>query len=168
MKRLVVDAGPLLHLQEAAGLHLLPFIGRVLICPAVLAEVRLHSPAFGPGSLPSWLEPIAPSAVANRQVLSWQQAGLLHQGEAEALAVALEGSCDWFLTDDAAARLVAESQGIETHGSLGVVLWAAAKNLIGKPEAEEILTGLEHSSLWLSPAVRSRARKALDAIFPGE
>jgi predicted nucleic acid-binding protein len=46
---------------------------------------------------------------------------------------------DWFLTDDAAARLMAESLGLEAHGSLEVELWAASTHLIGKPEAERVL-----------------------------
>jgi len=93
---------------------------------------------------------------------------LVHGGEAAALALACESRPHWFLTDDAAARLLAESLGIEAHGSLGVVLWSAAKQVIGKPEAEQILTGLENSSLWLSPVVRARARVALATIFPTE
>jgi len=71
---------------------------------------------------------------------------------------------DWFLTDDAAARLMAESLGLEPHGSLGVVLYAATQRRIGKSEATAYLTGLERSSLWLSPRVRAAARQALAAL----
>jgi len=72
---------------------------------------------------------------------------------------------DWFLTDDAAARLMAESLGMEVHGSIGVVLWAAAHRLIARIEAERPLTGLERSSLWMSPRVRAEARLALGNLF---
>ena len=72
---------------------------------------------------------------------------------------------DWFLTDDAAARLMAESLGIEVHGSVGVVLWAAANELVGRLESEIFLTGLEQSSLWLSKKVRVQARAALDRLY---
>ena len=164
MKSLVADAGPILHLHEAVGLHLLPLIGEVAAPPAVLAEVRAHAPALWP----AWLKPISLSPAMVQRAAAWRQAGVLHQGEAEALAFAQEQRPDWFITDDAAARLVAESLGIETHGSLGIVLWAAAKHLIGKSEAEALLTGLEQSSLWISPLVRARARAALTNIFPSK
>jgi predicted nucleic acid-binding protein len=82
-----------------------------------------------------------------------------------ALALALEIKSDWFLTDDAAARLMAESLGIETHGSIGVVLWAAADKLVKKAEAETCWSGLEKSSLWMSPKVRFEAKVALEKLF---
>jgi predicted nucleic acid-binding protein len=166
MKRLVADAGPLLHLHEAGGLHLFPLIGEVAAPRAVLAEVRVHAPALWTAALPSWLKVISLSPTAAQRAAAWRGAGVLHAGEAEALAFAQENRPDWFITDDAAARLVAESLGIESHGSLGIVLWAAARNFIGKPEAEALLTGLEQSSLWLSPLVRKRAWAALADIFP--
>jgi predicted nucleic acid-binding protein len=96
--------------------------------------------------------------------LEWRSAGLLHGGEAEALAFAQELKPDWFLTDDAAARLMAESLNIEAHGSIGVVLWAAASKLVTKKEAEAFLIGLEKSSLWISLKVRVEARAALEKL----
>jgi predicted nucleic acid-binding protein len=71
----------------------------------------------------------------------------LHGGEAQALALAQEIKPDWFLTDDAGARLLADSLGIATRGSLGVVLWAAANGLVTRSAAEELLAGLEESTL---------------------
>jgi len=41
---------------------------------------------------------------------------------------------------------MAESLNVEVHGSIGVVLWAAANKLVKKSEAESFLTGLEKSS----------------------
>lgn len=166
MKRLVADTGPILHLHEADALHLLPLIGEVILVPTVLTELRVHAPSLWPGSLPGWCKPLLPSPAAHQRATAWQQAGLLHAGEAESLALAGEIRPDWFLTDDAAARLLAESLGVETHGSLGVVLWAAAQRMITRAEAGKLLLGLENSSLWLSPAVRAQARQAMDQLFP--
>jgi predicted nucleic acid-binding protein len=97
--------------------------------------------------------------------LEWKSAGLLHGGEAESLSLAVEIKPDWFLTDDAAARLMAESLGMEAHGSLGVVLWVAAKRLISKNEAKARLDGLKNSSLWMSRKVQTDAQAALENIF---
>ncbi len=165
MKRLVADTGPILHLHEAGALPLFPLIGKVFMPPVVIAELRAHSPSLWPGAFPEWAKRQALSPENQQRALQWRRAGLLHGGEAESLALALETKPDWFLTDDAAARLMAESLGVEVHGSIGVVLWAAANNRIKKPEAEKYLAGLEQSSLWISPKVRAQARAALGKLF---
>jgi predicted nucleic acid-binding protein len=90
------------------------------------------------------------SASRQRQADEWERAGLLHAGESQALALSLELKVDWFLTDDAAARLMAESLNIEAHGSIGIVLWAAATAVIQQDEARQFLANLENSSLWMS------------------
>jgi predicted nucleic acid-binding protein len=160
MKRLVVDTGPVLHLHEAGALHLLPLIGEVFLSPRVAAELRSIIPVLPP----SWAKNQPLSLSAKQRALEWQSAGLLHGGESEALALALEIKPDWFLTDDAAARLMAESLKIEVHGSIGVLLWATANKLVKMSEAQSLLPGLEKSSLWMSPKVRAAARAALEEL----
>ncbi|MCL5097488.1 MAG: hypothetical protein M1608_08165 [Candidatus Omnitrophica bacterium] len=54
---------------------------------------------------------------------------------------------------------------IEAHGSLGVVLWAAAHKLLKEPEAKSFLAGLERSSLWMSRRVRAEAWAFLEKLF---
>jgi len=165
MKRFVADTGPILHLHEAGALLLLPLIGKVFLPPLVVAELRAHSLSLWPGAFPEWTKLQTLSPENQQRALQWQRAGLLHGGEAESLALTLEIKPDWFLTDDAAARLMAESLGIEVHGSIGVVLWTAANKLVKKSEAKKLLTGLEQSSLWMSPKVRTQARAALEKLF---
>ena len=168
MKRLVADTGPILHLHEAGALHLLPLIGKVFLPPPVVAELRSHSPSLWPGSFPEWAKLQTLSSENQQRALQWQRAGLLHGGEAESLALALEIKPDWLLTDDAAARLMAESLGIEVHGSIGVMLWAAANKLMKKSEAEKLLAGLELSSLWMSQKVRVKAHTALKKLYAND
>jgi len=144
MKRLVADTGPILHLHEAGAIHLLPLVGKVIMPPSVLAELNTHAPTLWPGPLPHHLKLQTLSPAAQHQALGWQKAGLLHGGEAEALALALELKPDWFLTDDAAAH-----KGV------------------GNAEAEALLAAWEKSSLWMSPRVRAEARAALAKLFGG-
>ena len=144
---------------------MLPLIGTVAITLGVLGELRKHAPTAWPAARPDWIAIVPLSATAQQRATAWQQSGLLHGGEAEALALAGELKPDWFLTDDSAARLVAEALKMEAHGSLGVVLWCAAQNLIQKHDAESLLANLEQSSLWLSPRVRAQARAALGNMF---
>jgi predicted nucleic acid-binding protein len=75
---------------------------------------------------PAWIRVASLSDPYGRDAAAWQQAGLLDHGEAEAVALARQMSAQWFLTDDAAARLFAQSLGVEVHGSLGVVLWGGS------------------------------------------
>jgi hypothetical protein len=96
---------------------------------------------------------------------AWEDAGLLDRGEADAIALARQLDAKWFLTDDASARLMAEALGIEAHGSLGVVLWAAAERTLTRDEAEDKVTRLAHSSLWVSQRVLAEARAALDKLL---
>jgi predicted nucleic acid-binding protein len=162
--RVVADTGPLLHLHEADALQFLPLVGEISVTPLILAELRMNAPSLWPVT-PVWLKIHNLTPTMQQQASAWQHAGLLHGGESEALALAQAIKPDWFITDDAAARLMAESLGIEVHGSIGVVLWMAAKKLVNQTQAETCLTGLEKSSLWTSSKVRSEARAALQRIF---
>lgn len=161
--RVVCDTGPLLHLREAGSLDVLREAGQVLIPPRVEAETA----ALDPGWLrerPSWIEVVALQEPYGVQASNWLKAGLLHSGEAEALALAKQLNADWLLTDDTAARVLAVHEGLEVHGSLGVILWAAATGLFDRQTASSVLDALGRSSLWLSPRVLAEAREALLAI----
>ena len=71
---------------------------------------------------------------------------------------------DLFLTDDTAARVMAES--LVARGSLGVVLYCAATGKVGETEARAHLAALTaRSTLWLSTTVKQRALSALAEIF---
>lgn len=79
--------------------------------------------------------------------------------------VALALDAKWLLTDDAAARLFAEALGLEAHGFLGVVLWAAATGQLGRAETETTLDNLAKSSVWVSARVLNEAKAAVAEIF---
>ncbi len=72
---------------------------------------------------------------------------------------------DWFLTDDLAARFFAQAIGIEVHGSLGIILWAAAVGLLDQEHAETALERLTNSSLWVSDRMARKAEAALRELF---
>lgn len=164
MKIIVSDTGPLLHLAEANALDLLKQAGEVYIPATVEAEFRYHNNNLTPQK-PDWLKTTPLSPTHKEQALLWQQAGLIHAGEAEAIALTMQLSADWLLTDDAAARLFAKSFQLETRGSLGVILWAAATGKLSQPDAQTLLDNLTRSSLWLSPRVIVEAHVALKKIY---
>jgi predicted nucleic acid-binding protein len=164
VRRVVSNTGPLLHLYEAELLALLEHAGAISIPKAVDSEMAQHEPNWR-ARKPSWITVTTVTAPYNAQATRWQQAGLLDAGEAEAIALARQLNAHWFLTDDAAARVLAASLGLEVHGSLGVVLWAAAMRHLSRVEAEMALDRLAQSSLWLSARVIAESRVALERLF---
>ncbi len=161
---IVCDTGPLLHLHEAGALELLPLAGSVHIPPGVGLELAGLISNW-PAQAPSWLRATELAPPFSGQAGQWKHAGLLHRGESEALALALQLSARWFLTDDTSARVMAQSLRVETHGSLGIVLWAAAHHHLSPADSRSKLEGLFASSLWVSPVVQGEARQALDRIL---
>ncbi len=160
----VCDTGPVLHLLEADALELLNGAGMVFVPPAVNRELEQLTPNW-PARRPVWLTTRELNAPAIAQAVGWRSAGPLHEGEAQALALALVVEADWFLTDDAAARVFADSLGLETHGSLGVVLWCAGQGQLDQSSATTKLEALVQSSLWISLRVQTEARRALAQMY---
>lgn len=165
MRRVVCDTGPLLHLREAGAVEVLKEAGHILIPPRVESEMAALDAGWRRKRL-EWIEIVPLEDSFQIQASDWTRAGLLHAGEAEALALAGQLRAEWLLTDDTAARLLALQQGLEVHGSLGVVLWAAAMGHFDRQNAEETLDALSRSSLWLSARILIEAREALREIFP--
>ena len=58
---------------------------------------------------PDWITVTPVTTPYDAQATRWQQVGLLDAGEAEAVALARQLNAHWFLTDDAAARVLAAS-----------------------------------------------------------
>jgi predicted nucleic acid-binding protein len=164
VRRIVADTGPVLHLAEAGALALLHLAGEIWIPVAVNAELARYLPDWSV-QIPAWLNVDTLDPSHRQEVDAWQQAGLLHAGEAEAVGLARQLGADWLLTDDTAARLFARALGLEVHGSLGVVLWAAGAGHLTRADADVALDRLAQSSLWISPRVLSEARTALDQLI---
>ncbi len=161
MKNFAIDTGPLLHLEQAGLLDLISGMGRTFTTRTVMDEWR----RLGVSTEREWLavEPVSANTAA--MAGAWRISGLLHEGEAEVLAVACELRADGFLTDDAAAREMASALGFEVRGSLGVVLGAAARGTLQGEMAFAALEALESkSTLWLSARVRREAHTALRRI----
>jgi predicted nucleic acid-binding protein len=162
VKLIVSNTGPILHLFEAQALDLLAQAGDIRIPVGVEQELRQLVNGW---QQPTWIKIDALTNSRAADAAAWQQAGLFGIGEAQAIALALQNNTDWFLTDDAAARLMAQTLGLEVHGSLGIVLWAAANKNLSHGEANAAIERLAHSSLWVSERVLAHAKTALDQLF---
>lgn len=164
MKQIVVcDTGPLLHLSEAGAVHLLAEMGDVYVPPLVAVEFEANSQGW---SLPQWVRKMELEKPIRQKAEIWIQTNQIDGGEAEAIGLALQVDADWLLTDDAAARQFAESQGLEVHGSVGALLWSVAMGYIDEKQiAHRLLDNLATSTLWISKRVIGAARKAIDKLF---
>ena len=76
MKRIVVDAGPLIHLHAAGGLALLSKTGEVF-APQIIAAEAKSLPA-----IPEWLNIREPSPNSYNELQPWVAVGVLEGGEA--------------------------------------------------------------------------------------
>ena len=75
-------------------------------------------------------------------------------GEAEALSVLNKEPGLTFLTDDAAARLVATRLEIRVHGTIGVLIRAIRRDLMKPKEVLDILNRIpSKSSLYIKPSL---------------
>ncbi|HEX8220253.1 MAG TPA: hypothetical protein VF914_13745 [Chloroflexia bacterium] len=161
MKIVVSNTGPLLHLTEAGYLELVKLAGEVHIPRAVAVELA----GYSLWRIPDWLTLDELDESYETDAAMWQQVGLIDAGEAATIALARQLHADWLLTDDAAARLLAQTLGLEVHGSVGIVIGAAADGHLNKTEAEAALDMLVRSSLWITPRVLAQARAALVNLF---
>lgn len=161
MTRWVADTGPVLHFAEAGSVELLSFLGEIALPPAVHEELcRQRVPIKLPAAFR--ILPVTDHHLGEAE--DWCKAGLVDRGEAHAIALARQLQAEIFLTDDAAARLLATTLGLQARGSLGVILWLAGQQKVSRAEASRHLENLAHTSLWVSSRVLEEARAALDKL----
>ncbi len=163
MKRIVVcDTGPLLHLNEAGAFHLLQNTGQILIPESVSTEFNQNAQGWNP---PQWIEVHILDKAAQKRSTEFIKSKTVDWGEADAIAMAIEIEADWSVTDDAKARQFVESLGLESHGSIGILLWNLAAANIDGEQARYLLDALTHTSLWISNRVLDEAHKAIDLAY---
>ena len=137
MPLVIADASPLIGLDRAGHLDLLPAVFPDLVAPpAVVAEF---------GRRPEWLD--------ERNVENVSQVALLRAlrfgvGESEALALAMENQGVTVLLDEKRARRFAAERGVVVVGTAGVVLRARERGLV--PAARSVLDDLRATGFRLS------------------
>jgi predicted nucleic acid-binding protein len=146
---LVCDAGPLIHLDELGCLDLLRDFPDVLVPDAVWAEVRRHRPsALRRRTVKLRRVMAVPDAAP--ELLPLAHTFLLAVGELEALRLMQQFPDAILLTDDAAARLVAERLGYEVHGTIGVIVRAFRRRQRTKRQVLNLLRSVpQRSTLFL-------------------
>ena len=150
MSRLVVaDTGPLIHLAQADVLSFLELTGEVLVPRTVLDELER-----GPTDI-SELD----FAVEGADIDVESVYPHLDSGETVALVVCTERDAI-LLTDDLDARNTATDEGIEVHGSVGVVLYGYSQGGVigGRCRTDPSRTEAGYEPVPLDTAHRTRHR----------
>lgn len=146
----VCDAGPLIHLSELESLWLLGDFSSVLVPQQVWEEVERHRPAALQASDVSLQKVEVPlSSEGSFQALV--QTLALDLGEQAALALAQRHPEAIFLTDDAAARVAAQTLQLSVHGTIGILVRAIRRRQLQRHEVVTLLEQLpERSTLFIS------------------
>lgn len=142
---IICDAGPLIHLDELGCLDLLSDFEVVIVPDAVWLEVKRHRPSALRRRVVK-LDRKSATMATTPELIQFAQTFLLAHGEVEALQLMQETPQAIFLTDDAAARLVAERLGYEVHGTLGVVIRALRRNQRTKRQVANLLRSIRRRS----------------------
>lgn len=156
--QVICDAGPIIHLDELNCLDLLADFDPIWVPEAVWCEVTRHRPE-ALARQTARLTRIKLDLVEQAGFSALVRAFSLDAGEQEALALMRQQPEAILLTDDAAARLVAEQMGMRVHGTLGILVRAVRRSLRTPEQVLSILQSLpQNSTLYIRPGL-------LDAII---
>jgi uncharacterized protein len=151
----ISDTSPISNLLLIGRLSLLQKVfGTLLIPPVVDEEIRALT-VFGKDiseyENANW---ITVRAVLNKQKLRILQQNL-DDGEAEAILLALETNCNMLLIDERLGTKIAQQEGLQTIGLLGVLIKAKNEQII--PALQPILYELRHTAgFWLGEKLEQR------------
>ena len=145
---IAVNTGPLIALVACHSLDLLKQLHRhVLVLTAVVDEFGRGGAGAGvDAGLPAWLEvraltaPVPPLLVAH-----------LDEGEASAIALALEARVPLVAIDERRGRLIARDVGLTVTGTLGLLLRAKRLGIIDAVAPR--LTAMRQKGIWLGEAL---------------
>lgn len=145
----VTDSTALIGLERIQRLDLLPAVfPRVTAPPAVAGEF---------GQRPGWLAVPGPVDVPKAlRVLR----NRLDRGETEVIALALTLPDCAVLLDERRGRQVARRMGLETIGTLGLLLLAKQRGLV--PVVEPLLDALASAGFYFSDALREEVLRQAD------
>ncbi len=131
-------------------------IGKLEILPELFEPILIPDEVFNEfGTAFSWLNVEAPANLALVSALKL----LVDDGEAEAIALALEKNCK-ILSDDRQARSVAKKLGLEVIGTIGMFIQAKHNGLIDL--LEPVLADLENNGFRMSEGLKAEALKLAD------
>lgn len=159
--KVICDAGPIIHLDELESVHLLSDFREVLVGPHVRAEIA----QFRPLALAKIDQFSSSPVVASSQdpvLLSLCKVFALDAGEVEALLLMKQFPANMLLTDDAAARVVAERMGFRVHGSIGILIRAIRRGQLKAHHVLELLDQVpDRSTLFIRRSLLDHIKESI-------
>jgi len=162
--KVVCNSSPLIYLARLGKLELLrKLFGEVIIPKEVFNEVIVEGKKGGYSDViaiekaveKGWLK------VKKAQRKLEEDVPELDKGEVEVICLAMETKAGLVLMDDASARSVSEALGLNTKGTVYVLLKAYKKGLFTKKETGALLARLIQIGFRLSPEVYSSILESL-------
>ena len=152
----VTDAGPLIHLAEIKRLDALNIFNKIFVPPEVNKEARRISKTV------PFLR-LQKLSIKEKNLAAWIAVRYeLDLGEAEAISLCKAKKIKLLLTDDLDARIAAELEGLESHGSIGILLRAFREGVLTDNQTIKSLQKLEsESSLFITHPLIQQAIKAV-------
>ena len=159
----ISNSGPLIHLSQIGKFKLLYMFPKIYIPKMVYEEVNIKGK---PGEMElKSAKNVQVCRVFNEDIKNIREKiknFRLDRGELEALSLCNKLKKSVFLTDDLDAREAGKNLGLDVHGSVGIVVRAYRKKLIGLMEAESALIALyEVSKLFITKAIIEEAIEKL-------
>jgi predicted nucleic acid-binding protein len=159
MRWVISDSSVLIHLARIGQLILLEKIfGRISITPVVWSEVvergggRFGVSEVSKACTEGWIVVVAPTNDALLRLLRRE----LDDGEAEAIALAVERQADLILLDEWEARRIADLYGLAKTGVIGILIRSKRHGYIASLKAElDKLRG--PGGFWIDEPLYQRA-----------
>lgn len=160
--KVVVNATPLIALSLIGELDLLPRIFDEILIPDAVYEEIVVKGAGRPGSeavsAAKWILVQSPKATSSVEPLLLG----LDAGELQTLLLAREVHADWVLIDERLGRRVARAMGLETKGTVGVLLAAYLAGLITRERALKAVHALVEKGIRIGSGVSAWFEAELD------
>lgn len=160
---IVSDTSPVSNLILIERLDILRKLFTEIIIPtAVDAEIRALKQFdidLSEYETAEWIKVSAPTNLQKVQTLQIN----LDEGEAQAIALALEINCDLLLMDERIGTNIARQEGLQTVGLVGVLIKAKEEKII--KEVREVLNELRNvAGFWLGNKLEKKILEELGEI----
>jgi uncharacterized protein len=153
----ISNTSPLLNLAIIDHLFLLPQqFGQIYIPMAVLAELKIDENLPGSSALRTAIDEgwLVTQPFKNSALVSLLRRDL-HQGESEAIALAIELAAEKILLDEKEARQAARALGLSITGILGILLRGFHEGTI--PSMKTVTERLkQEANFWIAPTLLSQ------------
>jgi len=156
----VSNTSPITNLAAVGQLHLLQQLYNNIIIPSAVYQELTRLGDTIPGAMEVQTENwIQTQNITNLTLATYLQ-NQLHEGESEAIVLAIALNADWLLIDEELGRKVAAEYGLKFTGILGVLIEAKYKGLIAavKPILDDLITIAE---FWVSDRLYDRVLQAV-------